>query len=106
MIITTTTMMMMMMMMIIIISNEKSKNEALSLNNVSMIDLIEVVIITSCKCNFAKIIVLLTKREFSLETQLQMWSDDNKVQFPLSKTGNLCFNDFRLFFYNRTFHCW
>ena len=65
MIITTTTMMMMMMMMIIIISNEKSKNEALSLNNVSMIDLIEVVIIDTYKCNFAKIVVLLTKREFS-----------------------------------------
>ena len=35
-----------------------------------MIDLIEVVIIDSCKCNFAKIIVLLTnwELEFSLET--------------------------------------
>ena len=99
--------MMMMMMMIIIISSEKSKNEALSLNNVSMIDLIEVVIINSCKSNFAKIIVLLTKREFSLETQLQMCRTTIKfMQFPLSKTGNLCFNDFRPFFYNRTFHCW
>ena len=57
--------MMMMMMMIIIISSEKSKNEALSLNNVSMIDLIEVVIIDTYKWNFAKIVVLLTKREFS-----------------------------------------
>lgn len=26
-------------------------------------------------------------------------SDDNKIQFPLSKTGNLCFTDFRLFFF-------
>ena len=56
-------MMMMMMMMITIIIMKNRK-----MNNVSMIDLIEVVIIDSYKCNFAKIIVLLTKREFSLET--------------------------------------
>ena len=27
-------------------------------------------------------------------------SDDNKIQFPLSKTGNLRFTDFGLFFFN------
>ena len=44
-------MMMMMMMMITIIIMKNRK-----MNNVSMIDLIEVVIIDSYKCNFAKII--------------------------------------------------
>ena len=26
-------------------------------------------------------------------------SDDNKIQFPVSKTGNLRFTDFRVFFF-------
>ena len=70
------------MKIILSCNNEVSKTEALILNNVSMIDLIEVFIIDSYKCNFAKIIVLLTKREFSLETLLQMCRTTIKFNSP------------------------